>query len=621
MDDPEYVASFQKKHPNITRLNIERSILRKWRPSWSKEGESPYGYSFTEHLLCYIAVACPKIDHHEFMVKIIEGFEKTAFLKRRKILNLIGSKNSGKTDFFATFAMCILSIWPEYTTVYVAAPYMTAADSTVWGRVLTRMKDMKDANPETWAGVHEWKAKNRVVFESHAETGFCELRTLDKIGKLQGTKSYDAGKGWLILLCDEIALFPTRALLDLLDNLTGNENFFCFTGCNFKNTEGLEGDLCRPDGREYAELDIEMDQEWDSAYKSYTVRLDGHYSPNILAKKKKYRYLLTEEIRSDAEDIHGLMGPKYLEQIRSFPNNSMADYFVTSREKVRAGGGYDDFVFDKGNETRVAACDPGFGGDPCKIGIFEFSQGRIQDSDGNFHTVPLFMPLSAIETIPVEAGKVADDDWIERLSKQSGGVMFVRKGQVITMEQQIAVQSSEFLERWGVDRKNFVFDGSLRAAIVTDMIKVMGNQVTGLDYGAVASTRNGDLTGRKEAKDLYSNFITEMYFNFAGLVQAGQFRSAELIPAAINQVCRRSWKSGRGDVKALESKADYKKGNQQKSPDDADVLVMGLEAALRAGFMENPRGRPIHTGGVNRVINMMKNHVKMRRKTSKSLNG
>lgn len=603
----------------MSRLKIEMSILRQWKSEWSN-GESPYGYDFTHHFLCYVTEACPDIDHHEFFVSMVRGFEKTAFIERRKILNLIGSKNSGKTDFFATFSMCILSIWPEYTTVYVAAPYKSAAESTVWGRILTRMDQMKRANPKTWAKVYEWKSKDRIVFESHPETGFCELRTLDKIGKLQGTKSFDSEKGWLILLCDEIALFPTRALLDLLDNLTGNNNFFCFTGCNFKNTEGLEGDLCRPDGREYSELDINADQEWNSAYRSCTVRLDGHYSPNLIAGYKKYKYLLSEEIRSHAEEIHGLMGPKYLEQIRSFPNNSMADFFVTSREKIRAGGGWDDFVFDKGNEVRVASCDPGFGGDPCKIGVFEYSQARVQDSEGNFHTQSLFMPLSAIDTIPLVVGKVADQDWIDRLHTQSDGAMFLREGQEITMENQIVVQAGEFLQKWGVKRANFLFDGSLRAGISTEMIRVLGNSVTGLDYGDKATKRNGDLTGKKEARDLYFNYITEMYFNFARLVQSGQFRGASLIPAAVNQICRRSWHPGRGDIKCLESKADYKKANQQKSPDDSDVLVMALEAALQSGFMENPRGRPSGTGGISKIIDMMKNHSSLRRRTAKSLN-
>jgi hypothetical protein len=615
--EPAYVAKFKEADPLITRIGIERSILRAWQDEWSKK-KSPYGYTFTYHFCQYLKRVCPNTDLHAFTVRLIKGFEKTAFIKNRKIMNMIGSKNSGKTDFCATFALAMLSIWPEYTTVYVAAPYMSAADSTVWGRIQTRMKQMKKANPKMWKGVYEYKAKNRIVFEKHAETGFCELRTLDKIGKLQGTKSYDADKGWLLLFCDEIALFPTRALLDLLDNLTGNDNFFCFTGCNFKNTEGLEGDLCRPYKREYSELDLDADQEWDSAYKSYTIRLDGHESPNIVAGKVLYKYLLREDQRMDAEEIHGKMGPKYLEQIRSFPNNSMSDFFVTSREKIRAGGGWDDFVFDKGQATRVAFCDPGFGGDPCKIGVFEFSNARVQDSEGEFHTVPLFMPLAIMETIKVVTTKIADEDWIKRLHHQSDGAMFLREGQEITMENQIAVQAGEFLQKWGVSRNNFGFDGSMRAGIVQEMISVLGSSIAAVDFGGKPTDRIGDLTGKKMANELYFNFVSEMYFNFAKLVQAGQFRNANLIPAGIAQICRRQWK-WRGNLKQVEPKDEYKKANQGRSPDDADTLVGALEMALRKGFMETRRNRPSGINGASKIANMINQSPRFRKKTAQKL--
>ena len=163
-----------------------------------------------------------------------------------------------------------------------------------------------------------------------------ELITLDKVGKLHGTKSLDQDIGWLILICDEIAEFPSSALLDALDNITGNRNLICLTGCNFKNIEGLEGDLCRPEGREYADLDIDLDQDWASNYKSWTWRFDGHLSPNVKAGKLVSKHLLTEDVRQDMEDIHGLRGPKYLEQVRSFPNSSMSDYFVMTKDKLRA---------------------------------------------------------------------------------------------------------------------------------------------------------------------------------------------------------------------------------------------------------------------------------------------
>lgn len=619
IEPPQYVLDLQAEHVGLTHLGAERSILRAWKAEYSQKGQGPYGRTFTEHMRDYIRLTCPKTDLHEFTIQIIESFELTAFIKKKQILNVIGSKNSGKTDTFATLAMTILSIWPEYTTIYVAAPYRNSADSTIWGRIRTRMKQMKRMNPELWKDVVYIPSKDRIVFENHEESGFCEVRTLDKIGKLQGTKSYDDQKGWLLLFCDEIALFPSRALLDLLDNLTGNENFFCFDGCNFKDTEGLEGDLCRPQGRDYSELSLEEDHEWDSDYESYTLRLDGHRSPNILAGEIIYSYLLKEHQRQAAENTHGLLGPKYMEQIRSFPNSSVSDFYVTTKDKVRSGGGWDEFVFDKGNAVRVAACDPGFGGDPCKIGAFEYSNARIQDSEGEFHTVPIFMPLAPIHTIKVEVQKIADQEWLDRLHKQSEGKMFLREGQEITIENQIAVQCGEFLDQWGIPKSHFGFDGSMRAGIVQEMIAVLKGEIKAIDFGGNATDRIGDLTGQKEAKELYDNFVTEMYFNFAKLVQAGQFRGAEFIPAAIHQICNRKWKSSKGNKKQVEPKADYKKGNKGKSPDDADVLVLALEMALRIGFMGVKRGRPDNMGGIAQIMGMISNSKRFRRRTVKSL--
>ena len=73
-------------------------------------------------------------------------------------------------------------------------------------------------------------------------------------------------------------------------------------------------------------------------------------------------------------------------------------------------------------------------------------------------------------------------------------------------------------------------------------------------------------------------------------------------------------------MKAIETKDDYKKAHQGHSPDDADVLVMGLEAAIRAGFMEVPRGRPGGEGGINKIRQMIADSPMFRKKTVKQLN-
>ena len=601
---PSYHKIMHAKSPGMSDLDIERSILRGWKAEWSQKPETcPYHHEdvfqfhpklpevrvsgWTQHMIRYQRHVLPQIGLNPWLVRMHAGIERTLYLEERKVANYIGSKNSGKTNFFALFSHLAVSINPSFTRVFVSGPYKTAADATIWGRIGTRFTQLKQANRGLWDNASEQKSKSRYVYDEHSdEAGYIELITLDKVGKLQGTKSLDPTKGLLVLICDEIAEFPTAALLDGLDNLTGNGNFICLTGCNFRDPEGLAGKLCHPEGREYAELNIETDHEWKSNYTSMTFRFDGHQSPNIVANEIIYPYLLTPKVRADMEDIHGLRGPKYLEQIRSFPNSSMSDYYVTTRDKIRSGGGYDDVVWDiQVPPVKVAFADPGFGGDPCKIGAFKFGPARIQSVDGSWHTISVFQPIAPIETIKIDTALEADEKWLEKLSIHTGGGVLARRGSLVTPEQQIAVGSAEFLERNGIQRQNFGYDGSMRAGIVHEMVAILGTSIHSMDFGGQATDRVVDVKGTV-ARDAYYNFATEMHFNIAATIQAGQLRGASMIDAAISQLVRRGWEHV-GAKKQIQTKSEYKKMNQGRSPDDSDVLIGAHEIAIRLGFRSN----------------------------------
>lgn len=594
--------------PDLSDVDIERNILRAWKAEWSQVPEScPYFHTeevefdpslprrrvggWTQHMLRYQRLVFPTINIDPWFVDKWEVFERVRMGKdRRKIINMIGSKNSAKTNFFAMFCLLMVSVDPAFTKAFISGPYKSAADATIWGRVGTRFNQMKNAQPRMFSKAQEKKSDQQFIFEgSSSEAGSIELITLDKVGKLQGTKSLNPDKGWLILICDEIAEFPSKALMDALANLTGNDNFICLTGCNFKNIEGLDGDLGRPEGKEFSELDVERDHEWPSAYRSWTIRFDGHRCPNVVAKKVIYPYLLRETDRADMEAIYGLNGPKYLEQIRSFPNSSMSDYFVVTREKIRSAGGYDEFVWEDVPTTHIGFCDPGFGGDPCKIGAFKFGRGRFQDVEGQWHGINIIEPLVPIQTIQLDLTLVADEEWRQRLSALTSRDLFLKHDAVVPLEQQIAVACGEFMSQYGIERQHFGYDGSMRAAIVHEMTAILGSTIHSVDFGGKATDRTV-LAGNKEAKanELYYNFVSELYFFFANVVQSGQFRGGDKIPAAIAQICRRPWFTT-GAKKQIQPKHEYKLDNQGRSPDDADVVVGAFEIARRSGFMDNPR--------------------------------
>lgn len=636
MDTPDYYQQLRKKNGNVAEIDIERSILRGWKREWSENPTScPYHhidtYSFhknlpdmhvsgwAQHMLRYQQLMLPKLEINSWIVKMWLDLDKLIFKHKRKIGNFIGSKNSGKSNFFATVVHLLVSIDPEYTRAFVSGPYKTAADATIWGRIETRYNQLKEANPQLWGSTEFVSSRGRCIYsETSGEAGYIELITLDKVGKLQGTKSFDPDRGFLILICDEIAEFPSAALLDALDNLTGNRNFICLTGCNFKNIEGLEGDLCRPEGREYAELHPDIDHDWASNYKSWTFRYDGHLSPNILAGEVVSKYLLQEQGRQDMEDIHGPKGPKYLEQIRSFPNSSMSDYFVTTREKVRAAGGYDEFVWT-GIAPRICAfCDPGFGGDPCVIGSFRFGEAFLHSVDGTSYRSFVFEPAESMQIIKIDTTAMADDEFMQRVRNLAGHDSLIRQGKPVTPEQQIAVACGEYLRQRNIPFHCFGYDGSMRASIVHEMLAMLGTQVMSIDFGGMATEREIDQKGTI-ARDAYFNFVTEMYFNFATTVQAGQFRGGDKVAAAIAQVVRRPWKET-GKKKQIVPKDEYKKQNQGRSPNDADVLVGALEVALRLGFRANEsRHGEGPQANVNEMMKSLSSLPRFAKVTSKPL--
>ena len=618
-DIPPYLEAVrQRAGKALSWLDVERQILKAWKPEHSQDLAKFYrsnphlehretvafpeplepvtleGWSL--HFYHFLRQLIPSTVITPELLRMIQAIEQTRLIEERKIVNFIGHKNGAKTEFFSLIALALTAIDAEFTRAYISGPYIDAAHAVVWGRLGTRWNQMLAANRKC-----EWlqfcrpeKGDDRyTIYPGLTEAGFIELLTLDKVGKLQGVKSMNPDKGWIILICDEINQFQNRAFLELLENLKGNRNLLVITGCNFKSLEGMDGDLCRPEGREFSELGIETDFDWLSAYSSHTWRFDGHRCSNILAGRTIYRFLLDEKTRAESERDHGLNGPKYLEQIRSHPNSSMSDYFVLTREKIRAYGGMDDTqgYWEGVTPRRCAFMDPGWGGDPARLGVFRFGQARVPTTEGDWITASIFEPLMPFETIMLNGGQKCDDAWLARLLRVSGGHMLTRVGEDVSLDDQLAVAAAEFCIAHDVDYHAFGFDGSMRSGIVHSVCSIMGTKVQPIDPVGGPTDRELPFQPERKAKDEYFNFVSEEYFNFASLVQARQFRGGDRVPAAIAQICRRPWKWS-GTKKQIQTKEKYKADNQGRSPDDADVLVGGFEMALRLGFIAVHSRRP-----------------------------
>lgn len=582
----DHWKKIREEHPGLDGFDIERNILRGWKRTnsqndYGKPGK--YGLYFYEHLLLFMSMLMPAtlitpafVDEAiATEIMIAEGMD---------LLNIIGAKSTGKSAYLARCSLTLLAIDPEYTRVYVAAPFKNVAEFTVWSEMVSCFDEIKRHHGDIFPDMKYTPAYKLIQFVmGQPKAGRADLVGLDNVAKLQGAKSKDAERGFFILVADEIALFPTQDFLQVLDNVTGNPNFIGFDGCNFKSILGMDGTICNPRKGEYGDLNPDIDHIWLSAYNSLTLRLDGHLSPNVLENREIYPFLLTERKRANMELQHTQRGVKYLEQIRSFPHAGVEDQFVLSMDRLRSGGAFDKMYWPEGGDwTRVAFLDPGFQGDPCKIGAFEFGPGRVQTHEGGLVNITIFRPVAAIETLRVELGMLCDESFLQRLQAVSDGPVMIKEGREVTMDLQIAVQAAEFLRRNKVSKANFGFDSSMRGSIVQEMATVLGSQINVYDFVAPATEMVVDHEGHT-AKEKYRNIRSEIYFTMQLIVAGGQFREADLVMDAIGQVCRHRIVQA-GMKSAIEPKVKFKEMNQGKSPDAADVLTGAVHLARKKGM-------------------------------------
>ena len=591
---PDYYDKIWEDLPDAHPFDIQRSIVNKWDRPFDEK--SKYGENWYIHVLRLMKMLMPKTVITPWFLDEALAVQ-TALANQCEIVNFIGSKSSGKSAFLARLPMTLVAANPEYTICYAAAPYKNAADYTIWGEMENCFKEIQKEHKEVYPGMRYVSSLNKCIFsDKKAKAGRVELVGLDRVGRLQGAKSEDATKGFLIIVADEVAIFQTQAFVEIIANVTANQNILILTGCNFKDTMGMEGILCNPRRDEYASLLPDVHFSWFSDYNSYTLRLDGHRSPNVIItellrakgelgpeeEKILYPFLLSEKKRSNMEEIHNKTGPKYLEQIRSFPNMATSENFILTQEQLRSGGSMDDFWERTGQWQRVAFCDPGWGGDPCKIGGFEFGPARVQAHDGSMQDTTIFKPIGPIETLKVESGKIADVDYLARLDKHSDSPIMLLEGRTVTMDNQIGLQCAEFLQRHSIPKMNFAFDASCRGSITQEMITVVGREIKAYDFQGRPTEFQVDSTGTLAA-DRYRNLRTEMYFLVQLVVLAGQMRGAHEIMDALAQICRHRYHQLGAKI-AVEPKDEYKKCNQGKSPDAADVLVGALHVARRRGL-------------------------------------
>lgn len=494
----------------------------------------------------------------------------------------IGSSNSNKSADMADIALSLWWTKPEMTSIYVASPYEEATETGVWSYILEQFDEAKDHNPSLPG--RKKLSTNSIVHYERNPRSFIRVATVDQVGKLVGKKARDFTQGLLVIILDELPAFTqsaSRALMRVMPNLLSVPNLLVIGAGNFANIWDALGGFCDPDERDvpngYAGFDPDRHYRWRTKRGGLCLRFDGLQSPNVKAGRDIYPFLTTlAYIQKLAGAPGGLQSPEAMRFIRSAPMASLDEFTVTSGERIRAGGAYDQFEWTADSITRGAYVDPGWGGDPCVLQKFKL--GWMKTPDARRQIVALW---DEPHYIAIKVG-VRDEHDRDK-----------------TINTQIVAEVRKICEQFQIKPENVGFDGSMRAGIV-QAFSAWSLRIIAIDSGGNATDRPVNSIEMHPAKpgqpakpvlwkDRVDRLVTEFWFACASLIDSYQLRGLQHSPKAVRQLTTRRWEWQGKSKKKIETKQEYKdnlkaNGQVSESPNEADCVVGCIEIARRLGL-------------------------------------
>tara|TARA_A200000159_G_scaffold59354_1_gene54957 strand:+ start:8593 stop:10620 length:2028 start_codon:yes stop_codon:yes gene_type:complete len=578
---------------------IEREILfEAGRDNWGNT--SPYNKPYYQHMLTLMGLLDDDTDITPTIADATRAF-CLSLTHGMKVLNLIGSQNSGKSAGSVRIAFACLYIDPEFCQVFVANPFDNIADSTIWGEVLEMWSNICKSHPmegddtKTYLFPQGYVYANKTIIAipNEPKGARIELRNVKKAGKFKGSKTRgkETHRGIILVLVDEINEIESHAFLSVLPNLSSQDGFFCVTSQNFKEEDDMGGLICEPVPRYnhskegYSDLDVDEDQFWASAYSSTTLRFDGARSANLLSARTIYGYLFKQEDWNRLLEL-GEESPDFFSQARSFPVRGSETASVLPQTAISKSRCDDKFYTRIGQWVRVAFCDPAFGGrDKAKWGLASFGLALVPDGSGDPEQIMLFEVEEHFSTLRITKDAVYNEFWFARMRAVGISTADFVENSLVSPDDQVAIQCAELNKQYGIIPDHFGYDFSLRAHIVTSMIQMVGKSCHAFEYSRGPEGVHMDRVDAN-TKDEFTNRSTELAFLTADLFHSQIFRGAEKCQNAIMQLSRTKFRKVNRKREA-ENKRIYKSRWKGQSPDDRDVL-MGLRGmADRCGFSGN----------------------------------
>ncbi len=602
----------------LTPMQTEVKIIRQQERN-NYGYKTPYGIYTYQHALVLLKMIFPATDITPVLADITQLFF-TNFSYGRKYVHLLGSQDSGKSSTIARLVFLCMLIDPKHTFAPIASPFVNSSETIIWGDMLELYEEINTHHPlddTNHVGnalfPHSDATNGRITFskDGKGKAGWAAIRNLKKAGKLIGSKNVgsDPRVGIGLIAFDEINRAENTAFETELSNVAGQPWFQMMTAQNPRDEMDAGGQFTEPKmwkGFGYSSFDDVREHSpiiWPTVKSGIAYRLNGLDSVNMRLRKVVYPYQFNQDKHQRLIDDYGETSPEYFSQCLAMFAGGDIDKRLLSQSRLSASK-HDEEDFTMSNiKGRVLFCDPAFSGhgDKAVIGTAEFGDGVVTNTDGSQSGQPLFVvrkPMEHVKYISnIEWTGSAEGGRFEALFEELGGDFNdITVGAKISYEQQIALRMAQRAREENIPLRNIGFDFSMRYEIVAAVNLIMGHEPVQYDYNtkAVGYYLESTKENTEEKCPQGHGRTYELGYLAADIFNSKQLRGGHNIKVAIIQTKKTKILSDKPND-PFEKKSDYKKANENKSPDERDTFFGMVGMAFMRGFRAVKTASPVGT--------------------------
>lgn len=478
-----------------------------------------------------------------------------AWCSPAKVIVVCGHASAAKTHTLARIAVAEYAASPDDTIVTLTSTHLGGLKTRIWAEVAHAVKSQAYPALDAHVTMNDLKIrpKSSRSEQKYAICGVATDKTESAVEKIQGNHS----RRGQYLIIDEAA-GTGKSVFDAAANLMTDPDFKMVLLANPVRRNSEFGSWAMPVGG-WDRINPDADLEWETDRGALALRFDGLRSPNVVAGRKVYPFLIDQEYVDNVARSYGSGSARYWAYVRGWfpPDGLLETIFPTQTiDKCRAP------LLLEGAVVRIAAWDPAFEGDNnSPLIIAEY--GRVAGEGGPSVGINLIKKVEL--RVPVIGDGTAVDPYDVRVAKFA----------------------KEVLKREGIDPKNFIMDATGGGRGVAAMLQMeYGRNIEVVQFGQAATDRPAHAGESLPSCEVYDRFVSELWFSARVFADAGMVggMGGQAWEGLRDDLTQREYDTVNGKKIRIETKKEFK-AVHGRSPDDGDAFVMLIELLRRRGIL------------------------------------